>query len=91
MQRVLISVILAFLALTLSIFLVLGTIQQGFVEPPDGTLWLGPVALSSHYNCVARWSMPCSVAGRWTLGLVIDLPGDEARMWRLMQVDAALK
>src|SRR5688500_3762387 len=52
MRRVLWSLVLATLTLAVSGALLLGAIWQGAVQPPVGMVWLGPVALSAHRDCI---------------------------------------
>lgn len=88
MRRLLLSAALALLTLLLGGALLLGAAQQGFVRPPEGLLWLGPVALSGHRDCVAQqWNMPC-VAGRaWTLRVVTRRPNGGWRLVRLLRIE----
>jgi hypothetical protein len=87
MRRLLGSLALAALALVMGGALLLGAIWQGAVRPPEGMVWLGPVALSSHRDCVSQWNMPCASARPWTLRLVVRRANGGWRLIRLLRVE----
>jgi hypothetical protein len=89
MRRVLWSLVLATLTLAVSGALLLGAIWQGAVQPPVGMVWLGPVALSAHRDCIAQWNMPCAAAKPWTLRLVVRRANGGWRLIRLLRVEPA--
>ena len=89
MRRLLLSLALTLLTLTLSGALLLGAVWQGVVKPPEGMVWVGPVALSAHRDCIAQWNMPCAAAKPWTVRLVVRRANGGWRLIRLLRVEPA--
>lgn len=90
LRRLLLSVALALLTLLLSGTLLLGAAQRGIVKPPEGLLWLGPVALSGHRDCITQqWNMPCAAGRPWTLRLVVRRAPGGWRLIRLLRIEPA--
>ena len=87
MRRLIASLALATLALLLGGALLLGAVWQDVVKPPEGMVWVGPVALSAHRDCIAQWNMPCAAAKPWTVRLVVRRANGGWRLIRLMRVE----